>query len=118
MLHSRRQRPIPTPWADSTTAASTPLSPVTVLRTIGSSEYSASATTTGIVPMLPSSASRSAYIASEGTVRISPHTLSAHARGRGLRYTATPSVNPTTAPMSKPTSTTARCSSDSSNKRS
>ena len=96
MLHSRRQRPIPTPSADSTTAASTPFSPVTVLRTIGSSEYSASATTTGVVPMLPSSASSSAYIASDGTVRISPQTLSAHARGRGLRYTATPSANPAT----------------------
>src|SRR5262249_48820328 len=41
---------MPTPWAASTSEGSTPFSPVMVLRSTGSIEYSASASTAGRKP--------------------------------------------------------------------
>ncbi len=77
-------RPIPMPWADSTTAGSTPRSPTTVLRTIGSSEYMTSATITGSVPR-PSQPMNSPNRASDGIVRKTPATASTASRARSRR---------------------------------
>ncbi|MCY1215635.1 hypothetical protein D9M72_274860 [compost metagenome] len=87
----------------------TSASPVTVLRMIGSSEYSVSAMSAGRAPMAPSSEISTASSASEGTVCITLAKPSTTARSRRCGNTRIASGTPMRMATPTDTATSSRC---------
>jgi hypothetical protein len=87
----------------------TPANPAWVLRTMGSSAYTNSASKAGQKPMAPSKAIKKASSASVGTVCSTPTAPSSHAAQRGRAQAHTPNGTPTPSASSSEPNTSARC---------